>query len=137
MGKPRQVCKMQFNTAVFNRSAQSGMSAIGLVASIAAVVAFVVLTLRLAPHYIDFRTLQAVMDGLPGAQVHEMDRRTIQDTLQKRFKINNLRSFRARDVITIDRSKTDTKILVDYEIREPLLGNADIVLVFSESFSYR
>ena len=142
MENPRQVRRVrtgrvQFNTVVLNRSMQRGMSAIAVVASIAAVVSLVVLTLRLAPHYIDFRTLQAVMDDLPGAQIHEMDKRTILDTLKKRFKINNLRSFRARDVMSIDRSKTDTKILIAYEIREPLIGNAEIVLVFSETYSYR
>ena len=116
---------------------QGGMSALGMVATIAAVVGFVILTLRLVPHYIDFRTLQVVMDDLPGPQIHQMDKREILDTLGKRFKINNLRAFRARDVVSIDRKKTDTTILVDYEIREPLLFNADIVLVFSESYSYR
>ncbi len=120
-----------------NLSGQSGMSALGLIATIAVVVAFVVLTLRLGPHYIDFRTLQAVMGDLPGAEVHEMDKRAILETLQKRFKINNLRSFRARDVISIDRNKSGTTILINYEIREPLLGNADIVLTFNESYSYR
>ncbi|MDH3642829.1 MAG: DUF4845 domain-containing protein [Gammaproteobacteria bacterium] len=133
MGNPRQAR----NRAALNPSRHTGMSAVGLIASIAGVVALVVLTLRLAPHYIDFRTLQAVMNGLPGAQIHEMDKRTVLETLQKRFKINNLRSFQVRDVVTIERGKTDTKILVDYEIRESLLGNADIVLVFSESYSYR
>ena len=142
MENPRQVRRVRagrvpFNRVVLNRSMQRGMSAIAVVASIAAVVSLVVLTLRLAPHYIDFRTLQAVMEDLPSAQIHEMDKRTILDTLKKRFKINNLRSFRARDVMSIDRSKTDTKILIAYEIREPLIGNAEIVLVFSESYSYR
>jgi hypothetical protein len=116
---------------------QDGMSGLGMVSTVAIVIVFVVLTLRLAPHYIDFQTLRAVMDDLPGPQVHEMEKRAILETLEKRFKINNLRSFTARDVVTIDRNKGGTTISVDYEIREPLLFNADIVLVFKETYSYQ
>jgi hypothetical protein len=77
------------------------------------------------------------MDDLPGPAVHEMEKRAIIETLQKRFKINNLRAFRARDVVSIDRSKNGTILLVSYEIREPLIGNADIVMSFNEQYSYR
>ena len=67
------------------------MSTIGLISTIAGIVAFVVLTLRLAPHYIDFQTLHTVLEDLPGPQVHEMDKRAIFDTVQKRMKINNIK----------------------------------------------
>jgi hypothetical protein len=116
---------------------QHGMSVIGMIATMAVVVVLVVLALRLAPHYIDYQTLRVVMDGLPGQEIHEMDKRAIYESLEKRFKINNLRSFKVRDVVSIERDKTATTLLVNYEIREPLLLNADIVLVFDEKYSYR
>lgn len=127
---------MRNHRNVINSYRAGGMSAIGLISTIAGIVTFVVLTLRLAPHYIDFQTLRTVLADLPGPQVHEMDKRAILDTLQKRMKINNLRSFRARDVISIDRNKAGTTLHVSYEVREPLIGNADIVLDFKEQYSY-
>lgn len=121
---------------VVSWSRQDGVSALGMVAGLAALVAVVVLLLRLGPHYIDFQTLRSVMEGLDGPQVHEMDKRAIFQTLEKRFKINNLRSFRVRDRVSINRDKTGTTVVVAYEIREPLIGNADIVLAFDEKYSY-
>ena len=111
---------------VVSWSRQDGVSALGMVAGLAALVAVVVLMLRLGPHYIDFQTMRSVMEGLDGPQVHEMDKRAIFQTLEKRFKINNLRSFRVRDRVSIERDKTGTTVVVKYEVREPLVGNADI-----------
>ena len=121
---------------VVSWSRQDGVSALGMVAGLAALVAVVVLMLRLGPHYIDFQTMRSVMEGLDGPQVHEMDKRAIFQTLEKRFKINNLRSFRVRDRVSIERDKTGTTVVVKYEVREPLVGNADIVLAFDEKYSY-
>ena len=128
---------MRNHRRVANASSQNGMSGVGLIATIAGVVVLVVMTLRLAPHYIDYQTMRTVMRDLSGPEIHKMEKRNIVESLQKRFKINNLRSFKVRDVVSIDRDKTGTSILISYEIREPLLFNADIVLVFNEQYSYR
>lgn len=119
-----------------NPAKQTGLSAMGGIFAVAVLVAVVVLTLRLAPAYIDFQTLRSVMNGLSGPEIHAMDKRAIYESLEKRFKINNLRSFDARDVIAIDRNKTQTTLRVSYEVREPLLFNADIVLVFKDEYNY-
>jgi hypothetical protein len=126
-----------FNHRRFSdNSKQLGMSGLGMMTTAAIIVATVVLALRLAPHYIDFQTINSIMADLPSEQIHEMEKRSIIDVLQKRFKINNIRSFLVKDVVSIDRSKVGTDVVVDYEIREPLVGNAEIVLVFAETYSY-
>lgn len=116
---------------------QRGLSALGMIATVAVVAAVIVLSLRLGPHYIDYYTLRAVMDDLPADQIHGMDKAAIRESLEKRFKINNLRSFSVRDVVTIDKTREETNILVSYEVREPLVYNADVVLVFEQQYSYR
>lgn len=128
---------MRNHRRVASSSSQKGMSTLALLATITGIVVLVVMTLRLAPHYIDYQTLRTVMGDLSGPEIHQMEKRRIVEMLEKRFKINNLRSFQVRDVVSIDRDKTATRILIDYEIREPLLFNADIVLVFNEQHSYR
>ncbi len=117
-------------------STQRGMSGLGMMVTAAAVIALVMLALRTIPHYIDFQTIGSIMDDLSAAQVHEMEKRTIVETLQKRFKINNVRSMTVKDVLSIERSNAGTTIVVDYEIREPLVGNVAIVLVFNETYNY-
>ena len=117
-------------------STQRGMSGLGMLVTVAAVIGMVMLALRTIPHYIDFQTIGSIMDDLSAAQVREMEKRTIVETLQKRFKINNVRSMTVKDVLSIERNNAGTTIVVDYEIREPLVGNIEIVLVFNETYSY-
>ena len=118
-------------------SQQRGAGTIGWVAGALALVSIITLTLRLGPHYLDFRTLQAVMDSLPADEVHEMDNRSVRALLQKRFLINNIRSVKVRDIVKFDRSKNSTEISIGYEVREHLLFNIDAVLTFHESYRYQ
>ena len=118
-------------------SQQRGAGTIGWLAGALALVSIITLTLRLGPHYLDFRTLQVVMDSLPEDEVHEMDNRSVRALLQKRFLINNIRSVKVRDIVKFDRSKNSTEISIGYEVREHLLFNIDAVLTFNESYRYQ
>ena len=116
---------------------QRGAGTAAWLAGAIALVSIVTLTLRLGPHYIDFRTLQSIMDSLPADEVHAMDNRSVRDLLQKRFLINNIRDMSVRDIMTFDRSKKGTQIIVAYEKREHILFNIDVVLTFTESYNYQ
>ena len=113
------------------------MSMLGLVFVVMIVASAVTLALRLGPHYIDFRTIDSVMQGLPATQIHQMSKSEIREMLLKRYKINNIRDLNLREVVAIERKKDQTDIVVDYEIREPLVYNVDALLTFSETYSYR
>ncbi len=119
-----------------NMRKQRGAVSLGVVIIIAAVVGFMWLSLRLIPHYIDYETMKSVMEDLPGPQIHEMDKRAIRDSLEKRFKINNLRSFKVRDVVEIERTSKETIVSIAYEVREPLMFNIDMVLSFEDQYTY-
>ncbi len=122
---------------LINKRKQDGAVSLGIIIIIAAVVGFIWLSLRLVPHYIDFETMKSVMEDLPGPQVHEMDKRAIRTSLEKRFKINNLRTFKVRDVVKIERTSKNTVVSIAYEVREPLMFNIDMVLSFEDQYTYQ
>ena len=118
-------------------TAQRGLSAIGLLGGLALLASALTLILRLGPHYIDWQTMKSVFNGLPKAQMHTMPKGEIRETLQKRFKVNSLRDFDLSEIVTIERQKGETTLLVQYERREPIVANVDVVLSFSERYQYR
>ena len=118
-------------------SVQAGMSFLGILLVVAIVGSAVTLVLKLGPHYIDFYTVKSVIEDLPDQKVHEMSRRDIQESLQKRFKVNNLRDFKVVDILKIERGRDETTLLVNYEQREHLVSNVDIVLAFKEQYTYQ
>ena len=118
-------------------SRQRGLSGVGLLGGLLLGVAVVTLVLRLGPHYMSWRTMQTVFDQLPADQVHTMKKEDIRKSLTKRFRVNYLRDFDLREIVTIDREKTETTLTVSYEKREPIVANVDAVLTFSEQYRYQ
>ncbi len=122
---------------MMTRSKQRGISVMGGLAGVVLIAAGVTTALRIGPHYIDFRTIQSIMEALPTAEVHEMDKGAIRELLRKRFRINNIRDFRVQDILSIERTKVSTVVVIDYEVRENLLFNADIVVMFEDQYEYK
>lgn len=115
---------------------QQGMSMWGWLFVAIVVGSVVVSALRLGPHYIDFRIVESVSDRLPAGKVHkEMSRTQILDHYKKQFRIENFR-VPLKDMMTIERNREQTVIDIDYEIREHLFFNIDVVLVFSDQRTY-
>ena len=119
------------------RSTQTGMSFVGILVIVVIVASAVTVLLKIGPHYIDFYAVKSVIEDLPAQKVHEMSRSEIKESLQKRFKVNNLRDFKVVDILKIDRGRDDTVLKVNYEQREHLVSNVDIVLTFEEQFKYQ
>ena len=120
-----------------SKRTQQGISAIGVLGAITGLAALITLVLRLGPHYIDWQTMQSVVGDLPASQVHTMSKKDIRETLQKRFRVNSLRDFEIKEIVEIEREKTETKLAIQYERRENLLANVDVVLTFSEEYRYQ
>jgi len=115
---------------------QRGLSKWGWLLFIGLLVMAASAVLRLGPHYIDFRIVQDVMDRLPADKVHkEMSRTQIDDHFKKQFRVENFR-VPLKDMMKIERTRESTIINVDYEVREHLVHNIDVVLVFSEQRTF-
>lgn len=92
--------------------------------------------LRLGPHYIDFRIVQSVSDRLPAATLHkEMSRAKILEHYKKQFRIEGFR-IPLKDMMSVERNREQTVVDINYEVREHLFFNIDVVLVFSEQRTY-
>lgn len=120
-----------------SRHTQRGLSMIGILALLIVVASAITITLKLLPHYIDYRTMQSVLGGLPASEVHSMNRPALFETIEKRFTINNLRDFKIRDIIQVERSRDGTVLNLSYERREHLFLNIDVVIKFNDRFEYR
>ena len=94
------------------------------------------MAIRTVPHYIDFYTMVSVVEALPKNEVHVMSKKKIRDSLQKRFKINNIREFDLNKIVAIQRKRGATAVTLEYEIREHLFYNVDVVLSFNKRFEY-
>lgn len=127
---------MQPRKSVNNRT-QSGMSKWAMLMVVMALVVFGTAALKLGPHYIDFRVIQGVIDRLPEGEVHsEMTKADIREHFSKQFRIENF-GLKVRDILTVNRTRGETVLVLEYEIREHLFYNIDVVLSFADTKTYR
>jgi hypothetical protein len=128
---------MRANCGFSFPATQAGASLISVVCVLLVVVSTLSLALKLGPHYIDFRTIQSVVDQLPPNEVNTMPRAAVFEALEKRFPLNNLYDFKVRDIIQYERGPEATVVTVAYEKRENLFMNVDVVIKFDKRYEYR
>ena len=105
------------------KSKQGGASFLSWIVIAAMVSAIGLIAARLAPAYIDYRTINTLIEALPADQVHLMSKGEIYDALKKRFLINNIRDL---DVDENPGGGPETRrhaLVLDYEVRQPLIYN--------------
>jgi hypothetical protein len=128
---------MRVRGGVSLAAGQAGASLISTVCVLLVLASVISLALKLGPHYIDFRTIQSVVNQLPANEVNTMPRVAVFEALEKRFPHNNLYDFKVRDVVQYERSPEATVLRVAYEKRENLFMNVDVVIKFDKQFEYR
>ena len=111
------------------RSLQMGMSKWALLLVLISLAAVGTATLKLSPHYVDFEVMKGVLDRLPANTHAELSKSDIREHFAKQFRIENF-SHKVKDVVKIDRSRSETVVSITYEMREHLFYNVDVVLSF-------
>ncbi len=111
---------------------QRGMTAIGWLLVLGLIAFFTLITLRLLPLYLEYSKVSSVFESLvdePG--IGTKPRRGIIILVTKRFDINDVRKVSPK-LIKVSKEKGVTRISIEYERREHLMSNIDIVASFNK-----
>ena len=112
---------------------QRGMTPIGWILVFLLIAFFALIALKLVPIYIESFSVGAVISDLhkePG--ISSMTSREIVNIVEKRLDINSVTSVSGDDIL-VDKLGNSLTITADYEVREPMLGNVEIVVSFNKS----
>ena len=109
---------------------QRGMTAIGWMFVLGLIGFFALLAMRMIPNYLEFSTIMASLESIenePG--LASKTPQDIRSLLSKRFDINAVTSITAKDV-SIQNLGNAYVVGVNYEVREAVFGNVDVVMSF-------
>ena len=123
------------NGRQFGPGRQLGMSKWGWLIVIIVLVSAITMTLRIGPHYVDFEMVKGVLERLPAGETHAMSKAAIREHFSKQFRVEGFR-IPLKEMLKIDRNQARTVLDINYEIREHLFYNVDVVLVFSEQRTF-
>lgn len=112
---------------------QRGMTPIGWILVFLLIAFFVLIALKLVPIYLDSFTVGSVLSDLkkePG--IATMSPGQVEATIRKRLDINMVKGLSADDIY-IEKVGDTLNINAEYEVRENLMGNVDLVVSFDKS----
>lgn len=114
------------------RRVQSGFSYIGLLALIGVFGLVVKVAATVGPIYYDNYTIDKIIVSLfrdgRGNSVEDFKR-----GLSDRLQINNIRD-KSPDDFEYEFKDRKLTVIVDYEVRKPFMGNADVVVSFKKTY---
>ena len=117
---------------------QNGLTLLGFLIVLVIGLFFAYATMRVLPMYLEYHALVNAMNGLasnpqaktfPPVQI----KRSIEDSLWASYASNNI----TRNDMRISKKTNGINVTVKYEIREPFLGNIDIVGSFENTVVLR
>ena len=111
---------------------QKGMTAIGWLLVLGLIAFFTLITLRLVPAYIEFGKVTSVLESLkdePG--ITGKTRGEIIRMVSKRFDVNDVYNVDPK-LVEVKKDRGVLKVSINYERREHLVGNVDVVTTFDK-----
>jgi hypothetical protein len=114
------------------RSQQGGMGMLSILVIVGLIVFFVTLLFRLGPAYMNFWTVKSIMDGV-GSHLESVDGgvREISNRIGTQLSINNVDQVTVKDFRIKRTGDGLYEVKLDYEQRENLFHNVDVVLTFA------
>lgn len=111
---------------------QQGMSLFGWLVAVVVIGFFALIALKLVPVYMESFEVGSIVSNLANDEdVSGHDRGAIMSTLMKRFDINDVNNVDRRDVHIIP-VNGGSRVVVEYEVRVPLMGNLSAVAHFKK-----
>ena len=110
---------------------QRGLSITGWIFVIAVALFFTLLGMKTVPSYLQYYSIVQVLESIAqDPTLKQAPPGELRKIFNRRIDINGVYNFPKKGLI-IDRSKGEgTVMIVDYEIREPMAGNVDVVMHF-------
>ena len=120
-----------------NRSRQRGSMG-GIILGVLVFGSALSLGAKLIPLYMDHNTMSTIMDKM--AEENGLGIKTdaqLIDVMKQRFKLNNIRDFPIHEHVEFKRSGRGTDVVLDYEVRMPLIQNIDMIASFNKQIELR
>lgn len=114
---------------------QRGISFIGFIVVLAVVGFFLFLGMRIGPTYMEFLTIRNAIEKV-ASEATSPEPGAIREAVRKQMQIDYSANFRP-EFVTVRRETTGATIVLNYEIRKPLIYNLDFVAKFQHSAPIR
>ena len=121
----------------FARS-QKGLSMLSWIV-VLAVVAFLASTaFKMLPHYFDYMSMDKIISGVESDKATEV--RSVRDFythVSRGMDVNGIRGLDLEEALKVEIENNEFRVHLNYEKREPLIRNLDLVANFDKEYRLR
>ena len=111
-------------------SKQQGMTFIGLVLVIAAVIFLAVIGMKVVPAYIEFAGVKKIINRLAAdSAFNDMSKKDIVAAFDKAVSADYVTVIKGSDLV-IEKGATGNVVTADYQVTLPIVANASVLLDF-------
>jgi len=120
--------------------AQRGASLLNKLVILILVVFLASAGFKLFPHYMDNNALKKTIlaieeDQATGAQINSIA--DFYSYIERSMQVNGIRDLKARESMKVSQVNNDFIVQLNYEVREPLIKNIDMVVTFDQEYRVR
>lgn len=121
---------------MLHKNEQKGMTLLGYVIVLCVIGFFALLLVRVAPLYLEYRSVVTIVDAVADEATAEWTPAMIRNTIQKRLDVNNIKRIDSRDFV-VSRDRGGATLSIDYEARTGFIGNLSLLMEFEHSADLR
>ena len=121
----------------FARS-QKGLSMLSWIMMLALVAFLASTAFKMMPHYFDYMSMDKIISAVESDK--SMEIRTVRDFyshVRKGMEVNGIRDLNLEEAVKVVIENNEFKVHLDYEKREPLIRNLDLVANFDKEYRLR
>ncbi len=117
---------------------QKGMSVLSWLMVLALVAFFASAAFKLIPHYLDYMSLEKIITSVETDEALEINTvGAFYVHVAKGMEVNSIRDLNLKDILEVKIENNEFHAHLQYERREPLIKNIDLVVHFDKEFRVR
>ncbi|SEK81842.1 protein of unknown function [Atopomonas hussainii] len=120
------------------RKQQRGMSVMNVLMLLAIAAFLASAAFKVIPHYLDFMAMEKMVAGIESPQgLGITTPGDVYDHMRKGMQVNSIRGVDLRKAMVVEQEGNEFHIKLNYEQRENLIKNIDLVVKFEKEFRVR
>ncbi len=122
----------------YMKKSQQGLSITSWIILLSVLLFFILLGVKMVPTYMEYQSMSTILENIQNdPKLKKATPKQLRGIFLRRIDINGIYDFDDLKNLKISRAKGETSMVLDYEVRKPVAGNVQVVMLFHKKVSWK